>query len=99
MSVANEQIAKTHGFFQDPKRMTWINPDRRMCFSYSVIRDHNDAWLEGRLLEDVPESEFRFHSNRELPLESCMAILEEMKLSHLIPVNRHWIYDTRTLNV
>jgi hypothetical protein len=89
--MENYRILKTHGFFENPKRMVWISRNRRICFSDSVIRDHDYSWLEERLLEDVPESEFRFHSNRELSLEACMAILTELELSHLTPVNRPWI--------
>lgn len=76
--MANDQILKAQGLFEDPSRMVWINRHRRMCFSDSVIRDHEVVWLEERLLEKVPQSEFRFHSNRELLLKVCKEILEKL---------------------
>jgi hypothetical protein len=51
----------------------------------------SDNWLESRLLEDIPEGEFRFHTNRAVFAEDCDRVLEELRLSHLIAVNRSWI--------
>ena len=89
--VKNENALKAAGFFLDHARLIWVSRDRRMVFTHDVIRDHPLEWLEARLLEHVPDEEFRFHSNHALSLESCMEILNRGELSHLTPVNRHWI--------
>ena len=65
--------------------------DRRLAISEEALRDHDVEWLTERLLEDVPEQEFRFHTNRATSEEECHKILAEMRISHLIPVNRRWI--------
>jgi hypothetical protein len=91
--MADDQILRAQGFFQDKKRMAWINLERRLWFSYAVIRDRDDAWLKERLTEVIPESDFYLHSNHRLKLDGCYAILQELDLMHLNPVNRHWISD------
>jgi len=88
--VANEHILREKSFFKNAKD-AWINRSRRLWFSHVVIRDHNDAWLEERLSEPIPKSEFHLHSDRKLSREVCTAILKELNLSHLTPVNRPWI--------
>ena len=89
--MADEQILRAQGFFQDKKRMAWINRERRLWFSYAIIRDRDAAWLAERLTESIPETEFHLHSNHQLSRDGCNAILEELDLSDLTPVNRHWI--------
>jgi hypothetical protein len=79
--------------FVENFREEWFNRERRIHFSYEVLRDHDNdvAWLKERVLENVPEFEFRFHSNDPLSLEVCFAILQELQLSNLTPANQHWV--------
>lgn len=89
--MIDEQLLKARGFIQEQKRMAWINRDRRLWFSYAVIRDRDDVWLEERLAEFNPESEFHLHSNHQLSPDGSAAILKELDLSNLTAINRHWI--------
>jgi hypothetical protein len=84
--------------FVENSREEWFNRELRIHFSYEVLRDHeNDvAWLKARVSENVPEFEFRFHSNDPLPLEISAAILRELQLTNLIPMNQHWISSAAT---
>ena len=86
-----EQILKVSGFVELPERGLWVNANRRLAISEEALRYHDVEWLTERLLEDVPEQEFRFHTNRATSEEECHKILAEMRISHLIPVNRRWI--------
>ena len=83
----NKESLKSHGFFENQTRLMWINRSRRIAFTEDVIDDHDCRWLESKLLEDIPEGEFRLHSNRPLAPKVCMEILDELGLSNLLPVN------------
>jgi len=54
-----------------------------MWFSYVVIPDRGDAWVEERLTEVIPESDVYLHSNHRLKRDGCYAILQELDLTHL----------------
>ena len=70
--------------------MIWIEQRRRQAFSENVIGDHDVAWLNERLAETVPETEFWFYF-RDLsadPLKDCKAVLSRMGMAAVLPVVR-----------
>jgi hypothetical protein len=81
----SERILKAAGFVHDPRRDLWFHRDHRKSFSHEVLRDHDSRWLELKLLEDVPETEFRFYRTTS-DLKTCSEILDQMGLSNLMPV-------------
>ena len=82
----NEETLRAAGFARIHKRRLLVSRDRRMAFSHEALRDHDSRWLGSKLLEDVPDGEFRFQSNSPLNLKVCMEILEELGLSALTPM-------------
>ena len=84
-----DQILKTAGFKKNNARDGWFNRSSRKYFSHGVLTDpHHDAiWLESRLKEQVPESEFWFYFNfAPATFEGCNKILGEIDLAELAPV-------------
>lgn len=85
--MQHEKIMKAAGYAFNPKREDWFHRDQRKSFSYEALRDHDSRWLALKLDEHVPEGEFRFYRTTS-NLALCMEILEELKLSHLTPIER-----------
>ncbi len=83
--MQNEEILKAAGFVRNPKREVWFSHEQRKVFSYEALQDHDSRWLEGALLEAVPEGEFRFYRNTS-NLRTCLEILDEMGVSNVTPV-------------
>jgi hypothetical protein len=86
-------LLKASGFVELRGRGLWFHRDRRLAFSEKVLQDHDLHWVESRLLEEVPKGEFHIHSNQAVPPDECHRVVDKLGLglSHLIPVNRHWI--------
>jgi len=76
----SERILKAARFVENRKRSLWFSHEERKVFSHEVLRDHESAWLNRALAEQVPENEFRFYRNTS-DLEVCNEILAEMGLS------------------
>jgi hypothetical protein len=85
MNMEIESILKAAGFVRDPNRDLWFSRDRRRAFSQEVLSDHDTRWLELKLLEDVPEDEFRFYRHTS-NLKTCVEILDQLGLGVLTPV-------------
>ena len=79
------EILKVAGYVRDPVRELWFSRHRRRTFSYEALSDHDSRWLERKLLEDVPEGEFRFYRNTS-NLKACIEILDQLGLGDLKPV-------------
>ncbi len=81
----NDKILKASGFVYDPGRDLWFSRDHRKAFSHEVLSDHDARWLGLKLLENVPEDEFRFYRNTS-NLKICVEILDQLGLGVLTPV-------------
>lgn len=80
----NEAMLENSGFAYSPKRILWINRDRRMAFSGEAVADHDSSWVQERLDNTVPEKEFWFWFSGEIPKDfkdTCWSILAEVGLS------------------
>jgi hypothetical protein len=77
-------------FFELPKGELWVSTDLRVAFSYEVIHDHDTQWLNQRLADRPPASEFWFYFNvsPENADRKCQEILAEVGLPALRPVLR-----------
>ncbi len=82
----NVSVLKKAGFSAIEKREIWICLDRRMVFGRKTLRERDLEWLEGKVNEALPEGEFRFHFYPPVDPNVCHEILEELGLSHLVPV-------------
>jgi hypothetical protein len=85
------KILREAGFTEDSSLpVIWVERSRRQAFSENVISDHDMAWLNERLAETVPETEFWFYF-RDLsadPLKDCKAVLSRMGMAAVLPVVR-----------
>jgi hypothetical protein len=79
------EILTVAGYVRDPVRELWFSRHRRRAFSYEALSDHDSRWLERKLLDDVPEGEFRFYRNTS-NLKACIEILNQLGLGDLKPV-------------
>jgi hypothetical protein len=85
------KILREAGFTEDSSQpVIWVERSRRQAFSENVIGDHDVAWLNERLAETVPETEFCFYF-RGLsadPLKDCKAVLSRLAMAAILPVVR-----------
>jgi len=82
--MQSEEILKAAGV-RDHHHEVWFSREQRKSFSHEALREHNSEWVKRKLLEDVPDNEFRFYRMKS-NMQTCIETLERMQLSHLTPV-------------
>lgn len=78
-SKSKKKILQDNGYRYHFTRMIYFNLDTKKVFSFEVIDDNPENWLEQKISEPNPNNEeWTFYSNGDLPVQIKDDIKKEL---------------------